>query len=184
MDLFIFARRGLCFLAVTTLTAAAAEIPVEFSAALGTGAEARLSLTDTSTGQSRWVHVGDDFAGYRVSAYAAKDEQVVLSKEGRQFSLKLKQSKVKPGSSDEEKAQRAKIHRAIMNNLRQFSAAADQFMLETGKAQASYDDLVGPAKYIKQLEPKAGEDYRGLVLMRGKSVSVTTADGVTLTYKP
>ena len=70
--------------------------------------------------------------------------------------------------------------KAIQNNLRQFSSAAQQYMLETSKEVVTYDDIVGPEpeKYIKQLNPVAGENYRDLVVhANDQSISVRTADG-------
>jgi len=68
--------------------------------------------------------------------------------------------------------------KTIHNNLRQFSAAAQQYMLENAKNEAKYNDVVGPDKLIRELKPVAGEDYTELVLKEGDtSLSVTTAAG-------
>jgi hypothetical protein len=72
----------------------------------------------------------------------------------------------------------------IQNNLRQFNAAAQQYMLETGKTSAGYTDLVGPedGKYLRELKPVDGEDYESLVLkVSDTEISVTTAKGKTVT---
>ena len=52
--------------------------------------------------------------------------------------------------------------KAVSSNLRELEAAADQYYLETGAIFATYDDLVGPARYIKAIRPVVGEDYRSL----------------------
>ena len=70
--------------------------------------------------------------------------------------------------------------KAIQNNLRQFSAAAQQYMLEHAKTSASYADLVGPeeGKYIRELKPVAGEDYESLVVKADdEEISVTMSNG-------
>lgn len=69
--------------------------------------------------------------------------------------------------------------KAVLNNLRQLSAARDQYFLETGKTTCTYDDLVGPEteKYIRELKPVAGEDYTALVFKQGKPLVVTLKDG-------
>jgi type IV pilus assembly protein PilA len=75
--------------------------------------------------------------------------------------------------------------KAITNNLRQLYAAAQQYMLETGKTTASYDDLVGngPNKYIKSITPVAGENYRKIVITsETTSIQVRTADGRVVSY--
>lgn len=70
--------------------------------------------------------------------------------------------------------------KTIANNLREFSKAGMQYMLETGKDHAAYSDLVGPepGKYLKEITPVAGEDYTSLVMYAsGTTLSVKTADG-------
>lgn len=81
-----------------------------------------------------------------------------------------------------QKVRAASQEKAIINNLRQLSAAADQHMLENGTALASYSQLVGPNKYIRSLKPVAGEDYTGVVIHSDDaSVSVTTSAGKVVT---
>jgi RNA polymerase sigma factor (sigma-70 family) len=66
--------------------------------------------------------------------------------------------------------------RATLNNLRQISAARDQFLLEYGRTP-SLDELVGPDKYIKRLAAVNGEDYSTVSLIRGQTMTVMTSDG-------
>ena len=74
--------------------------------------------------------------------------------------------------------------KTVLNNLRQFSGAADQFMMETGRTVATYDDLVGADKYIRELRPVAGEDYRQLrVTSQTASLSVHLASGKVVTLQ-
>lgn len=85
-----------------------------------------------------------------------------------------------------QKVRASSQEKAIMNNLRQLGAASQQYFLETGKAVATYDDLVGTGrnKYIRSLDPVAGEDYTGLVFRQeDRVISVTTAAGVTVSYE-
>jgi type IV pilus assembly protein PilA len=76
--------------------------------------------------------------------------------------------------------------KAVFNNLRQLSAARDQYFLETGKAACTYDDLVGPesGKYIRELKPVAGEDYTTLVFQEGMPLVVRLKDGREVSYGP
>jgi type IV pilus assembly protein PilA len=71
-----------------------------------------------------------------------------------------------------QKVRQSSQEKAVTNNLRQLSAAADQFYLEKGVTTATYADLVGPGKYIRQINPVAGEDYRTLVFKQGAPVRV------------
>jgi type IV pilus assembly protein PilA len=75
--------------------------------------------------------------------------------------------------------------KAVMNNLRQLAAAADQYFLETGKKVCGYRDLVGngPNQYIRSLSPVAGEDYTKMLFRQGQAqISVLLPDGSTVTY--
>jgi type IV pilus assembly protein PilA len=71
-----------------------------------------------------------------------------------------------------QKVRQSSQEKAVTNNLRQLAAAADQFYLETGKNSATYADLVGSAKYIRQINPVAGEDYRTLIFKQGLPLRV------------
>jgi len=71
-----------------------------------------------------------------------------------------------------QKVRTASQEKAVMNNLRQLAAAADQYYLENGVNTANYDQLVGPDKYVRRINPVAGEDYRSLVFKQGTPLSV------------
>lgn len=49
--------------------------------------------------------------------------------------------------------------KAITNNVRQLTAAADQYFLEYGVTSVATTDLVGPSLYVKELKTVAGEAY-------------------------
>jgi hypothetical protein len=173
-------RWYLVFLLALGSWARAADIGVEFSAVLTTPRETRVSLSNKATGQTQWVAVGKAFAGYVVTAYEPKSDVVVLTRDGAQYRLPLKNAKVQSGAAELPPETKA----AILNNLRQLAAAADQFYLENGKAQANYDDLVGATKYVKVVEAKDGENYRAIEFAQGKPLTVTTASGVSVSYAP
>ncbi len=50
--------------------------------------------------------------------------------------------------------------KAVLNNLRQIASAASQYFVDAGVTEAAYDDLVGTNKYVKTLNPVAGESYK------------------------
>lgn len=83
-----------------------------------------------------------------------------------------------------QKVRMASQQKAIMNNLRQLSAAADQFYLEKGVSRAQYEDLVGPGKYIKVIQPVMGENYRVLRFRSGEALRIRLPDGRTVEYQP
>jgi len=83
-----------------------------------------------------------------------------------------------------QKVRQASQQKAVQNNLRQFAAAGDRFCLENGVDRANYNDLVGPDKFIKVLNPVAGETYRGLIYVQGHPLRVRLANGQVVEYKP
>ena len=79
---------------------------------------------------------------------------------------------------------RWEVERTILSNLRQIEAARDQYKLEHGQAPGSIDPLVGRRHYIKAVRTVGGEDYSGLSMADGAPLTVTTLDGVTVTFDP
>jgi type IV pilus assembly protein PilA len=81
------------------------------------------------------------------------------------------------------KVRQTSQQKAVLNNLRQLSGAAEQFFMETGRKSATYNDLVGPNKYISELRQIAGEDYRSLQFRPGATLKVRLASGQEVTFE-
>jgi type IV pilus assembly protein PilA len=72
--------------------------------------------------------------------------------------------------------------KAVLNNARQLSAAADQYFLESGVSTVSLGDLVGPTTYVKALNTIASESYP-LDFTQATTVTVNGVAGTrTITY--
>ena len=72
--------------------------------------------------------------------------------------------------------------KAVLNNMRQLGAAADQYFLEFGTSTAEIQSLVGSSYYIKALNTVANETYP-LVYTQGETITVSGIAGArTLTY--
>jgi type IV pilus assembly protein PilA len=74
--------------------------------------------------------------------------------------------------------------KAVTNNLRQLSAAADQYFLETGFNSVASNVLVGTTStnYIKNIATVAQETYVA-TLAQGQAVTATGVSGArTVTY--
>jgi type IV pilus assembly protein PilA len=72
--------------------------------------------------------------------------------------------------------------KAVLNNMRQLGAAADQYFLENGTASVAVASLVGSSAYIKALNTVANESYPG-VYTQGITITVSNIAGArTLTY--
>ena len=83
------------------------------------------------------------------------------------------------------KIRESSIRMAVLNNLRQLAAAADQYYLENGTNETTLDQLVGPDRYIAKLEAVDGESYNDLKFnLETKEWKVVTASGVIVTYSP
>jgi type IV pilus assembly protein PilA len=83
-----------------------------------------------------------------------------------------------------QKVRMASQEKAVLNNLRQFAAAGDQFCLEKSVQAAGYHDLVGPQKYIRVMNSVAGERYDTLRYVQGQPLRVRLPDGRVVEYKP
>jgi type IV pilus assembly protein PilA len=74
--------------------------------------------------------------------------------------------------------------KTVMNNVRQLSAAADQYFLENGVTTCASSNLVGSDKYVKAINTVAGETYPANYT-QGITITVTGIAGArTVTYAP
>ena len=74
--------------------------------------------------------------------------------------------------------------KAVFNNARQLSAAADQYYLENGLSSVDLTALVGPTAYVKQLNTVANETYPS-TYSQGQTITITGVAGTrTITYAP
>ncbi|MES2694973.1 MAG: hypothetical protein V4773_15990 [Verrucomicrobiota bacterium] len=83
-----------------------------------------------------------------------------------------------------QKVRTSSQEKAITNNLRQLAAAADQHFLETGTTTATYNDIVGPTKYVKSIQSVMGENYRQMRFVQGQPLAVRLPDGRMIRYGP
>ncbi len=83
----------------------------------------------------------------------------------------------KPSTADYEHLMLAKEQQAIIANLRQLIAAADQYYLEYGTNHAKLADLVEHRIVKSPPESVAGEDYRTIRFEQGLPLLVKTTDG-------
>lgn len=128
----------------------------------------RLLLKNDQAGAPKWI----EFLEFKRADKETANEVIELALR-QQTSALSAMAKVRERS----------IRMSVLNNLRQLTAAADQHFLENGTTKATYDQLVGPDKYIKQLEPIDGEDYAKLDLNQANSeLKIVTASGIIVTY--
>jgi len=74
--------------------------------------------------------------------------------------------------------------RAVLNNLRQLSSAADQYYLEAGVSSVNSTTLVGnnSSQYLKTVTLVAGETYTA-TLLQGEAVTASNVAGArVITY--
>ena len=83
-----------------------------------------------------------------------------------------------------QKVRQASQDKAVLNNARQLSAAADQYYLEYGGSTVGSSNLVGATNYVKALNTVASEDYPD-VYTQGITITITgVAQLRTITYSP
>ena len=72
--------------------------------------------------------------------------------------------------------------KAVLNNVRQLAAGADQYMMESGSLYAPLTSIVGPTSYIKALITVASEIYP-TDYTQGVTITVSGVAGLrTITY--
>lgn len=72
--------------------------------------------------------------------------------------------------------------KAVTNNARQLSGAADQYYLEYGQNNVSLTFLIGVQSYVKNLQTVASENYPDMYT-QGTTITVTSVGGArTVTY--
>lgn len=90
-------HRILAWSALFLAVVAAARADIEFVGVLSLSQFTRFALGDTAAGTTTWVVRGETFAGYKVGDYDAKADTLVLTRDGTELRLRLKDAKVKPG---------------------------------------------------------------------------------------
>ena len=83
-----------------------------------------------------------------------------------------------------QKVRQSSQDKAVLNNARQLSAAADQFFLENGVSSALDTSLVGATNYVKAINTVASETYP-TGYTQGVTVTIAGVAGArTITYAP
>lgn len=162
----------------------AAEPSIEFSGVLTAEGKTQVALTDTARKSTTWVKTGDEFNGYTVARYDAKEDAVFLKKGGQEIRLGLVTARTvepQPTAATRSAALAESTAAAIRANLRQLASAARQYQIASNATSVSFSDLVGPGKLIREIKPVAGENYSTLTFGSNVTgVSVTTATGATV----
>jgi type IV pilus assembly protein PilA len=77
-------------------------------------------------------------------------------------------------------------YKTIVNNLRQISSGAQQYMMEQGATQVSETQLEGTSSfdYVRPIVRVNGENYSGIPTITSTTtqLSVSEADGTTVTF--
>jgi len=83
-----------------------------------------------------------------------------------------------------QKVRQSSQDKAVLNNARQLSAAADQYFLENGVSTVASTDLVGATNYVKAVNTVASETYP-TTYTQGVTITIDGIAGVrTVTYSP
>jgi len=83
-----------------------------------------------------------------------------------------------------QKVRQSSQDKAVLNNARQLSGAADQYFLEFGGSTVDQSMLIGPNNYVKSLNTVAGESYPA-TFTSGVTITVTGVASLrTVTYAP
>ena len=73
-------------------------------------------------------------------------------------------------------------NKAVINNLRQYASAAQQYMLDEGVATVNYSDIVGVGLHISTMDTVANESYTPLTLGTDTTQLQVTVNGRIIEY--
>jgi type IV pilus assembly protein PilA len=83
-----------------------------------------------------------------------------------------------------QKVRQSSQDKAVLNNARQLSAAADQYFLENGVSTVDSTNLVGSSNYVKVVNTVAAETYP-TSFTQGITITISGVAGArTVTYAP
>ena len=83
-----------------------------------------------------------------------------------------------------QKVRQSSQDKAVLNNARQLSAAADQYFLENGVSSVASTELVGATNYVKAVNTDAAEAYP-VGFTQGITITISGVAGArTVTYAP
>jgi len=83
-----------------------------------------------------------------------------------------------------QKVRQSSQDKAVLNNARQLSAAADQYFLENGVSSVASGALVGATNYVKAVNTVAAETYP-TGFTQGETITISGVAGArTVTYAP
>ena len=83
-----------------------------------------------------------------------------------------------------QKVRQSSQDKAVLNNARQLSAAADQYFLENGVSSCASAALVGATNYVKAVNTVAAETYPA-GFTQGVTITISGVAGArTVTYAP
>jgi type IV pilus assembly protein PilA len=83
-----------------------------------------------------------------------------------------------------QKVRIASQDKAVLNNARQMSAAADQYYLEAGANWAVTSSLIGPTNYVKSLNTVSSEIYPTAYTQSVTITITNVGNSRTITYAP
>jgi type IV pilus assembly protein PilA len=83
-----------------------------------------------------------------------------------------------------QKTRQTSQERAVLNNVRQISGAADQYYMEHGATVVAVGELIGPDKYMRVFATVAAEHYPS-DYTQGVTITVSAVGGArTVTFAP
>ncbi len=138
--------RSLAALFGVLVLVAKAETPpqLELRGMLSTGNERRFALAAPG-GDTAWVSIGDNFAGWKLTDYHPAEDVLVLTKNGQSANVHLSGSVIGTSTSDNTKATLADAEEVL--NKMKFNQMMDRIMEQQKKAAANM---------VKQLAAQTG----------------------------
>ena len=148
---------GLCLLVSVRAADNATALP-ELRGVLATGADRRFALSEPGGSSTAWVSVGQSFAGWKLSAYRADEDALVLTRDGCDVLLKLSASTI--GRVDATKATLADAE-AVLSKMK-FEEMLGKILEQQKKSMVGMTQkMMGNAKGVDAKEMAA---FQGKVM--------------------
>ncbi|MFT3870645.1 MAG: LysM peptidoglycan-binding domain-containing protein [Nibricoccus sp.] len=88
------------WIALAVVASTGLRAAVEFVGVSTENAETKVALVETSTGATKWVKPGEQFGGYTLASYDETEKSILLTKDGTELRIKLKEAKVTAPASE------------------------------------------------------------------------------------
>jgi type IV pilus assembly protein PilA len=144
--------------------------------------------------------VGPDKLVSEVHPVAGEDYTQLVFKKGQRIEVRMADGRViryplgngpistpqaaKPAAPQQAEAPANAQGASILENLQILNDAANKYYRDNDTTSTTFEQLVGPEKYIASIKSIEGEDYRSLLFKKGHPLRLYMKDGRVIVFPP